>query len=582
HKAVWDFEGIYATSRHVPRVRFAGIIHTGQIGVAPSTALLAKWNRRERGRTGSPQFRAGSWLAALVRWVTRRLRPDRRPPFEEVTSMSDVRALDGRYVRTDIPARMDRLPWSRWHWTIVVALGITWVLDGLEVTIVGSLGPRLEQANTLRLTASQVGLTATTYLIGAIVGAFVFGFLTDRLGRKKLFLVTLGWYTFFTVLSALSVNFLMFATFRALTGMGIGGEYSAINSAIDELIPARRRGWTDLSINSSWWLGTMFGSAVSLLFLDERLFPANLGWRLCFALGAIIALVVLWIRHTVPESPRWLMTHGRVREAARTVSEIERIVEGQTGRPLPPPSGVTVTIDTERAHGSLHIFSDVVSSMVHRYPRRTVLSLSLMVTQAFLYNAIFFTEALVLSTYFGVPAGRVGLYIIPFALGNLIGPWVLGHAFDVLGRRPMIAGTYILSGLLLAGTALLFSRGALSATTITICWSITFFFASAGASAGYLTASEVFPMEVRANAIAVAYAASEVAGAIAPAIFGVIIATHSVANLSAAYLLGAGLMIVGGLVEVVLGVDAEGKALEAVAAPLSAHEVEVPRMEPLT
>ncbi|MGH7904515.1 MAG: MFS transporter [Candidatus Dormibacteraceae bacterium] len=477
-------------------------------------------------------------------------------------------------VTTDIPARMDRLPWVGWHWKIVAALGITWILDGLEVTIVGSLGPRLEQSNTLHLTAGQFGLTATFYLAGAILGALVFGFLTDKLGRKKLFMVTLAWYTVFTVLSALSVNFLMLAAFRFLTGMGIGGEYSAINSAIDELIPARRRGQTDLSINSSYWLGTILASLISLLFLNERLFPADLGWRLCFVLGMVIALAVLWIRKTVPESPRWLMTHGRTDEAEETVRGIEEIVERQSGKPLPAASDEKVTIDTGRRSSTKGIFIDVIGTMVRTYPSRTFLALSLMITQAFLYNAIFFTEALVLNTYFKVSSSVVGLYIIPFALGNLVGPWLLGHLFDTVGRKAMIAGTYILSGLLLAGTAFLFSQGVLNATTITICWSITFFFASAGASAAYLTASEVFPMEIRANAISVAYAASEVAGAVAVAIFAAIVGSHSVHNLTVAYLIGAALMIVGGLVEIGFGVSAEGRSLESVASPLSALRVE--------
>jgi MFS family permease len=474
-----------------------------------------------------------------------------------------------RHVTTNIPARLDRLPWSSWHWRVVIALGITWVLDGLETTIVGNLLPRLEEKTTLGLSASQAAGTASFYLAGALLGAFVFGYLTDRLGRKKLFLVTLGWYTVFTVLSALSVNFWMFVIFRFLTGMGIGGEYSAINSAVDELIPARRRGHTDLSINSSWWMGTIVGSVLALLFLNESIFAANLGWRLCFAIGAVIALVVLWIRHEIPESPRWLMTHGRVDEAERVVRQIEERVTRHKG-PLPPPSGTTVTVDTEHRISWTHI----VSTMVRVYPTRTILSISLLVTQAFLYNAIFFTEALVLNTYFGVPSGSVALYIIPFAIGNLIGPWLLGGLFDTVGRKIMIAGTYILSGLLLTGTAILFSQGVLNATTITICWSVTFFFASAGASAGYLTVSELFPMEIRANAIAVGYAASQVAGVIAPAVFGVIIATHSVANLTFAYLVGAFLMVIGGLAEIVFGIAAEGRSLEEIAAPLSALKVE--------
>ncbi len=470
-----------------------------------------------------------------------------------------------RHVTTDIPARLDRLPWCRWHWRVVIALGITWVLDGLEVTIVGALGPRLQEHATLSLSSVQVGAIGTVYLAGGITGALIFGYLTDKLGRKKLFLVTLGWYTLFTVLSAFSINFAMFAVFRFLTGMGIGGEYSAINSAVDELIPARRRGWTDLSINSSWWIGTAVGSAMSLLFLDPNIFPVNLGWRICFAAGASIAIVVLYIRRMIPESPRWLMVHGRHEEAKRIVAEIEEACRAEYGE-LPEPAGVRITIDTGRTHSLL----DVVRTMLLVYPGRTFVALTLMITQAFLYNAIFFTYTLVLSHFFRVSSSVVGLYILPFAVGNFLGPWVLGHLFDVVGRKTMIAGTYILSGILLAITGWLFAQGVLNALTITMCWSVVFFFASAAASSAYLTASEVYPLEIRAMAIAVAYVASAVAGAVAPLIFGVLIASGSVQAVFGGYLVGAFLMIVGGVAEAVFGVSAERKSLEEVALPLSA------------
>jgi MFS family permease len=472
----------------------------------------------------------------------------------------------GHYIRTDIPARLDRLPWSRWHWTIVFALGITWVLDGLEVTIVGAIGSRLTESGTLHLSASEVGAAGSFYVAGAVIGALVFGYFTDKLGRKKLFLVTLAWYTVFTVLTAFSWSFWSFALFRFLAANGIGGEYSAVNSAIDELIPARRRGWTDLSINSSWWIGTMAGSALSLLFLDERLFPADLGWRLCFALGAIIAVAVIWVRRYVPESPRWWMTHGWPETAERIVREIEARVRREHGS-LPPPSGVTVTIDTERRTG----YVDVARTMLSIYPSRTLLSVTLMVTQAFMYNAIFFTEALVLTMFFHVPSGSVGYYIFPFAVGNLLGPWLLGSLFDTVGRKPMIALTYILSGVLLLVTGVLFVSGMLNAVTITICWSVIFFFASAGASSAYLTTSEIFPMEIRANAIAYVYAIGTlVGGAVAPYLFGALIQTRSTRNVFIGYLIGAFLMIVGGLTEIFLGVSAERRSLEEIAAPLTA------------
>jgi MFS family permease len=472
-------------------------------------------------------------------------------------------------VRTDIPARLDRLPWSRWHWQVIAALGITWVLDGLEVTIVGTVGSRLTEPNTLHLSPGQVGAVASFYIAGAVIGALVFGYFTDKLGRKKLFLITLAWYTVFTVLTAFANNFWMFAAARFLTGNGIGGEYAAINSAIDELIPARRRGWADLSINSSWWIGTIMGSALSILFLDERIFPANLGWRLCFGAGVVIALAVIYVRRQIPESPRWLMTHGRVSEAEHIVKRIELAVR-RDHQVLPPVQGTVVTIDESQDTS----YWDVLRTMLSVYPSRTFLSLALMVTQAFLYNAIFFTESLVLTNFFKVPSGNVGYYIFPFALGNVLGPWVLGSLFDSIGRKTMIAFTYIISGLLLVGTGILFVNGELNATTITICWTVIFFFASAGASSAYLTTSEIFPMEIRANAIAYVYAIGTlVGGGVAPYVFGLLIQTQSARNVFLGYLLGAFLMILGGLTEIFFGVDSERRSLEEVAAPLTATSV---------
>jgi MFS family permease len=472
---------------------------------------------------------------------------------------------------TDLPARLDRLPWSGWHWRVVMALGITWVLDGLEVTIVGTLAPRLTERAGLSLTAVQASSIGSFYIAGAVIGAVGFGWLTDKLGRKKLFLVTLSWYTIFTVLSAFAWNYPSFALFRFLTGLGIGGEYAAINSAIDELIPARRRGWTDLSINSSWWIGTMIGSALSLLLLDPRIVPAPLGWRLAFGLGAVIALAVMWVRQELPESPRWLMTHGRVREAEAIVRDIEAAVQRSLGgKPLPTATGTRVVVDANHRTSA----AEAIKTMVVTYPTRTALSLTLMVTQAFLYNAIFFTEALVLTRFFHVPSGSVGLYIFPFAVGNLLGPWILGNLFDAVGRKTMISATYIISGGLLILTGWLFMHGALTALTITLCWSVIFFFASAGASSAYLTTSEVFPLEIRAMAIAFVYAVGTlVGGSLAPTFFGVLIQTGSVDKVFLGYVVGAGLMILGGLVELVLGVPAERKPLEEIAKPLAAVDV---------
>ncbi len=466
---------------------------------------------------------------------------------------------------TDIPARLDRLPWSRWHWLIIVSLGITWILDGLEVTIVGSIGSVLEKHVGLNLTAGQVGLEAGLYLFGGVSGALVLGYLTDRLGRKKLFLWTLVWYGVFTVLSGLSWNFLSFGIFRFLTGVGIGGEYAAINSAIDELIPARRRGWTDLAINSSWWIGTMVGSVESILLLNPHIVSPYWGWRLTFLLGAILALAVLLVRRMVPESPRWLLTHGRGREAEEVMSGIEAKIVKWTGKPLEKPDW-SIDIDPKQTTG----LGTIVHVLFRQYPKRTVLSLSLMVTQAFLYNAIFFTEALVLTTFFGVHSADVGYYIFPFAVGNLLGPWLLGPLFDRWGRKPMIAGTYLVSGILLFVSAELFLNHLLTATTITAAWSIIFFFASAGASSAYLTASEIFPVESRAMAIAFVYAVGTlVGGVVAPPIFGALIQTKSVHNVFIGYLLGAALMTMGGIITLFLGVRAERRSLEQVARPVT-------------
>lgn len=469
-------------------------------------------------------------------------------------------------VRSNIPFRLDRLPWSRWHWTVVAALGITWILDGLEVTIVGAIAPRLQDRVGLGLSATEIGAAGSTYLIGAVIGALVFGELTDRLGRKKLFLVTLAWYCAFTALTATSWSFWSFALFRCLTGMGIGGEYAAINSTIDELIPARRRGWVDLTINGTWWVGTIAGSALSLVLLDPARIDQHYGWRAAFGLGAILALAILFLRRSLPESPRWLLTHGRAGEAERVMRRIEQAVRGSTRVVLPRPRA-TMTF-APHAHTGLRA---VMRTLFVTYPKRTLLSLVLMIAQAFLYNAIFFTETLVLTTFFGVPAARAALYIFPFAIGNVLGPLLLGHWFDVLGRRRMIAATYAIASVLLLVSGELFVHGVLDATTITISWSVIFFFASAGASAAYLTVSEIFPLEIRAQAIAVVYALGTLAGGVAaPLLFGALIQTRSPQHVFVGYAIGAGAMFAGALTEAFIGIDAERKMLEDVARPLSA------------
>jgi MFS family permease len=474
-------------------------------------------------------------------------------------------------ITTNIPFRLDRLPWSRWHWVVVIGLGITWILDGLEVTIVNVIAPTLTSPQGLGLSDTQIGFAATAYLGGACAGALVFGYLTDRFGRKKLFLITLSWYLVSTILTALSPNFAVFALFRALAGMGIGGEYSAVNSAIDELIPATHRGVADIAINGSWWFGTLAGSLLAIPLLDGRFIPPSLGWRLAFAMGALLALAVLLVRRGIPESPRWLLTHGRDAEAERIVGAIEDEVRKETAHELPPPPAKQLVLDP-RKHRNLLVAA--TRTMLRTYPQRTILVVTLMITQAFLYNAVFFTQGLTLTTFFHVAKGEVGLYTIPFAIGNLLGAFALGRFFDTLGRRRMIAGCYFVSGVLLLATTALFVRGALSAATLTAWWSVMFFFASAGASAAYLTVSEIFPLETRAGAIAVVYAVGTLAGgALAPPFYAHLIGSGKPNDLALGWIVGATLMIAGGVVEIVLGVDAENRPLEEIAAPLTEADV---------
>ncbi|MFI7586786.1 MFS transporter [Spongisporangium articulatum] len=476
-------------------------------------------------------------------------------------------------IRTDIPARLDRLPWARWHVMVLVGLGSVWILDGLEVTIVGSLGDRLtEKGSGLELTASQVGVAAAMYVTGACIGALIFGDLTERYGRRRLFMVTLGLYLAATVLTAFSTTALWFYACRFLTGAGIGGEYSAINSAIDELMPARLRGRLDLIINGSYWLGAAAGAALTLVLLDKDLFAENVGWRIAFGLGAVLGLLILVVRRNVPESPRWLSIHGRHDVAEDVVRGVEDDVERELGRDrLPRLDEPPIEL---RQRGPVTI-REILGVMLRDHRSRSVLGLSLFVGQAFLYNAVFFTQGLVLSTFFDVDSGSVGLYVVPLALGNFLGPVLLGRYFDTVGRRTMITASYVLSGLFLLGTAWLFHAEVVGATGITIAWCVVFFFASAGASAAYLTVSEIFPMETRAMAIAVFYAVGTgLGGIIGPLLFGKLVDTEKLGPVTYGYVLGAALMLAAGVVEWFLGVDAEGKRLEDVAAPLSARPAE--------
>jgi len=474
---------------------------------------------------------------------------------------------NGETIESYVPARLDRLPWSRWHWLIVVSLGATWILDGLEVTLAGSLGGILTRRETLGLTDTEVGATATCYLAGAVIGALLFGYGTDRFGRKKLFFITVAVYLIGTALSAFSWNFASYACFRALTGAGIGGEYAAINSAIDELIPARVRGRVDLRINGSYWVGAALGSGATVILLDPNRFPIWLGWRFAFAIGATLGLIVIFFRRWIPESPRWLMIHGRNAEAEAIVDEVERriVADPET---LPAHDSPPTRIHT-RTHTP---WREIWNAVAHQHRHRSFLGFVLMTTQAFFYNAIFFTYALVLMRFYSVPEQSVGLYLLPFAAGNFFGPLVLGHLFDTIGRKQMIAATYGISGILLALAGWLFHAGLLTAQTQTLAWTIIFFVASAAASSAYLTVSEIFPLEIRAFAIAIFYAIGTLAGGVgAPILFGWIIATGSSDALFIGYLVAAVLMIFGAIVELWIGVAAERRPLEDVATPLSSR-----------
>ena len=464
-------------------------------------------------------------------------------------------------IRSDIPARLDRLRWSGFHTRVVVALGITWILDGLEVTLAGAVGGAMKSG--LHLSDGQVGLSASAYLLGAVLGALLFGWLADRYGRKPLFFVTLAVYLAGTALTSLSQDFAMLALFRFITGAGIGGEYSAINSAIQELTPARYRGRTDLVINGSFWIGAALGSAGVLLLLDPQRVPAALGWRLAFGIGAALGALILLLRRSIPESPRWLMVNGRLDEADAVVAEIEQRAHADD---LSQPAK-QVSLNPRTEPRSLPELARVLFRL---YPGRAAVCTMLMTAQAFFYNAIFFTYALVLGRFFGVPGARIGLYMLPFAAGNFLGPLLLGRLFDTLGRRTMLAATYGLSGLLLLGVAALFNAGALDAATQTVAWTVVFFFASAAASAAYLTVGESFPLEVRAMAISVFYVLGTAIGGIAgPALLGALVGSGERGAVALGYVLGAALMLIAAAVAWRFALAAEGRSLEDVTTPLS-------------
>jgi MFS family permease len=477
--------------------------------------------------------------------------------------MADDRG-QGAVFSTDVPARLDRLPWSRFHWLVCAGLGVTWILDGLEVTLVGSLGPAIHESPSLRLSETEVGLTASAYLAGAVLGALGFGWLTDRLGRKRLFTVTVLVYAAATVATGLAWDVWSFAFFRFLTGAGIGGEYAAVNSAIQELIPARKRGTTDLAINGTFWGGAALGAAAAIVLLNPAIIDPEIGWRSAFLVGGALSLVVLVLRRWIPESPRWLMTHGRPEEAERVVAGIEARVAAERG-PLPPLEYGPIRL-RRRDHVTI---AELVQTMFRRHRDRSVLALTLMACQAFFYNGIFFTYSLVLRRFYEIPAADVGWFMLPFAIGNLMGPLLLGPFFDSIGRRVMITATYAIAGILMAITAWLFAAGLLSAWQQTALWTAIFFVASAAASAAYLTVGESFPLEMRAMAIAVFYAfGTAIGGIVAPFIFGMLIEGGDRMGLYWGYLLAAGLMLLAAGVEWRLGFAAERQPLEAVSAPL--------------
>jgi len=466
-----------------------------------------------------------------------------------------------RIVETDIPARLDALRWSGFHTRVVTALGITWILDGLEVTLAGTLSGALKQSPTLQFSNLDIGFASSAYLAGAVLGAIGFGWLTDRLGRKKLFFITLSLYLMATAATALSWNLASYALFRFLTGAGIGGEYTAINSTIQEMVPARYRGWTDLVINGSFWLGAAVGAVSAIVLLDASFLSVDIGWRLAYLIGAVLGLIVFAMRLWIPESPRWLVIHGHPERAAAIAAEIEASAR--------QPRAVCAAKIKLRMRAFTPL-REVVGSLFGSYRQRAMVGLVLMAAQAFFYNAIFFTYALVLTDFYGITSDHVGWYILPFAAGNFLGPVLLGRLFDSVGRRVMITVTYAVSGLLLAGSGYLFAIDVLSAQTQTMAWMIVFFFASAAASAAYLTVSETFPMEIRALAIAVFYAiGTGIGGVVGPALFGALIDTGSRQSLFLGYLLGAALMLFAAAVAWRYCVAAERRPLEAVARPLA-------------
>jgi MFS family permease len=485
------------------------------------------------------------------------------------TTTAERTATEPDRSRSLVPARLDRLGWSRFHTRLVIALGVAWILDGLEITIASNVTNVISSKGALGLGSGSVAFSVgTVYLLGEVAGALFFGRMSDKWGRKNLFMITLGVYLAGGALTACTAGkgqgwvYWLDAT-RFIAGMGIGGEYAAINSAIDELIPAKYRGRVDIAVNGTYWGGALLASILTVAVVNNL--SPHYSWRFAFLIGPVLGFVILFVRKNLPESPRWLLMHGRAEEAEEAVKRIEEEAKKTTTLgPIDESKAIDVT-----AANNIGFFT-LARTLFRDYPPRAILGATLMITQSFLYNSIFFTYALVLTKVYGVATGNTPYYFMLFAAGNLAGPLLIGRYFDSIGRRKMISGTYLISAVLLTISAVLFKAGALDAVTQTICWCVIFFFASAGASAAYLTVSEVFPVEVRAKAIAVFFAIAQSFGAFGPWFYGHLIGNgtdHT--KLFYGYLIGAAVMAVGGIVEIVIGVDSEGRSLEDIAPPLS-------------
>lgn len=460
-------------------------------------------------------------------------------------------------LETDIPPRLDRLPWSGWHVRVVAALGITWMLDGLEGGVGGALSGALKQRDTLGFSDAQLELSSTFYLAGTVVGALVFGYLADRYGRRKLFLWTLAVYVCATTATACSWNLLTFTICRTLTGAGIGGEYSAITSAVDELIPARMRGTVDMVINSTFWIGVMLGTLVAVGFLSPHVFGLRLGWRMAFFAGLPIAVAVLFLRRGLPESPRWLLTHGDPDGAEHVMRGIEATVRAEMGA-LP-----RVSTRVSVARGSHHLVRNTAQLFTGRHRSRAWLCLGLMVAQSFFYNSVFFASTLVLIRFYGVSAQHAGYLFLPIALANFLGPALLSRLVDSVGRRIVISASLILTGVVFFLSSFLFYTGRLGTVSQVVWWAVAFFFAASSAGSAYLTTSELFPQQVRATAISFFYAAGTLFGGVmGPAVFGMLLNSGARAPIFHGYVASSVAMMLAGVAQAVWGVAAEGKTLE--------------------